>query len=228
MYFRNGINHIIYIICAVSEPVLYQVEKGRRTNAYFLSFLSFPSILEKTLPPLLNFKMYCKVECTRRIGSMRIEKCSLRSSCITTSELGWVFKLRVPKEKEGEGFERDDAGIYILLVKKNSFSRNWSLSLFPSSLVFDARRWGLSSRLLVFFCRRMKGCPPSHSFDYWKLYPFLLLLLLVKRARDMRLSTIFVALATIVLVDATLARQHTPTWKRVNDHHYRRRRYVNF
>jgi len=148
MYFRNGINHIIYIICAVSEPVPYQVEKGRRTSV--LSFLSFPSILEKTLPPLLNFKMYCKVECTRRIGSMRIEKCSLTSNCITTSELGWVFKLRVPKEKEGEGFERDDAGIYILLVKKNSFSRNWSLSLFPSSLVFDARRWGLSSRLLVF------------------------------------------------------------------------------
>jgi len=44
----------------------------------------------------------------------------------------------------------------------------------------------------------------------------------------MRLSAILVALATIVLVDATFARQHTPTWKRVNDHHYRRRRYVNF
>ena len=42
-------------------------------------------------------------------------------------------KLRVPEEKEGEGFERDDAGIYILLVKKNSFSRNWSLS-FPLPL----------------------------------------------------------------------------------------------
>jgi len=44
----------------------------------------------------------------------------------------------------------------------------------------------------------------------------------------MRLSAILIALATIVLVDAALARQHTPTWKRVNDHHYRRRRYVNF
>jgi len=44
----------------------------------------------------------------------------------------------------------------------------------------------------------------------------------------MRLSAILVALATIVFVDATLARQHTPTWKRANDHHYRRRRYVSF
>jgi len=73
----------------------------------------------------------------------------------------------------------------------------------------------------------MKGCPPSHSFDYYKL-SLSVIVVAGQGARDMRLSAILVALATIVLVDATFARQHTPTWKRVNDHHYRRRRYVNF
>ena len=86
MYFRNGINHIIYIICAVSEPVPYQVEKNKR--AFSFLFVIPVNSRKDPEPPLLNFKMYCKVECTRRIGSMRIEKCSLRSNCITTSELG--------------------------------------------------------------------------------------------------------------------------------------------
>ena len=61
-------------------------------------------------------------------------------------------KLRVPEEKEGEGFERDDAGIYILLVKKTAFLViGLSLSLFPclrrSSLrfIFTSLSFFLSS-----------------------------------------------------------------------------------
>ena len=54
MYFRNGINHIIYIICAVSEPVPYQVEKNKR--AFSFLFVIPVNSRKDPEPPLLNFK----------------------------------------------------------------------------------------------------------------------------------------------------------------------------
>jgi len=67
MYFRNGINHIIYIICAVSESVPYQVEKGGGTSAHFFPLFVTPVNSRKDPEStLLNFQMYCKVACTRR------------------------------------------------------------------------------------------------------------------------------------------------------------------
>jgi len=122
--------------------------------------------------------MYCKVG-RGQPGSTRIEKWSLRSNCITTVELGWVFKLRVPEEKEGEGLS-ETTPVYKRSVKKNSFSRSWFdflSSPLPLSLTLVVEVY---LHVSWFFWRRMKGCPPSHSFDFWKLYPFLLLLLLVK------------------------------------------------